>query len=104
MLLAAGFAVGYVIKTRKNPLPASQSLSTVIPQQTVPGQKKDEISPDNKDNKITQPEENQALPSEQQNSVQQSDKTNNNKNKYLIFWVARAPSYMLVNTDFLRAY
>jgi len=81
LLLAAGFAVGYVIKTRKNPLPASQGLSTVIPQQTVPGQKKDEISPDNKDNKITQLEENQALPSEQQNSVQQSDKTNNNKNK-----------------------
>ena len=81
LLLAAGFAVGYLIKTRKNPLPASQGLSTVIPQQTVPGQKKDEISPDNKDNKIMQPEENQALPSEQQNSVQQSDKTNNNKNK-----------------------
>ena len=47
----------------------------MVPQQTVPGQKKDEISPDNKDNKITQPEENQGLPSDNQNLVQQTDKT-----------------------------
>ena len=85
LLLAAGFAIGYIIKTRKNPLQASQSISTVVPQQTVPGQKKEEISPDDKDNKITQPEENQGLPSEQQNSIQPTDKTTdktgNNKNK-----------------------
>jgi len=75
LLLAAGVAIGYIIKTRKNPLQASQSISTVVPQQTVPGQKKVEVSPDNKDNKITQPEENQGLPSEKQNLVQQTDKT-----------------------------
>jgi hypothetical protein len=81
LLLGAGFAIGYIIKTRKNPLQASQSISTVVPQQAIPGQKKDEISPDNKDSsKITQPEEPQAL--EQQNLVQQTDKTTgNNKNK-----------------------
>jgi hypothetical protein len=84
LLLVAGFAVGYVVKTKKSPLQASQSISTV-PQQTVPDQKKDEIAPGNNDNKVTQPEENQVLPSEQQNSVQQTDKTtgktDNNKNK-----------------------
>jgi hypothetical protein len=36
LLLAAGFAVGYVMKAKKSPLQASQSLSTVVPQQTVP--------------------------------------------------------------------
>ncbi len=81
LLLAAGFAIGYVIKTKKSPLHASQSISTVVPQQTVPDQKKDEIFPDNKDRKITQPEENQVQPSQQQNLVQPTDKTDNNKNK-----------------------
>ena len=83
LLLAAGFAIGYIIKTRKNPLQASKSISTVVPQQTIPGQKKDENTPNNEDSKITQPEENQGL--EQQNSVQQTDKTtdktDNDKNK-----------------------
>src|SRR6185295_2927962 len=80
LLLAAGFAVGYVIKTKKNPLQASQSLTTVVPQQT-PDQKKDETSPENK---ITQPEQNTVTPSEQENSVQPTDnvtidKTTTNK-------------------------
>jgi hypothetical protein len=90
LLLAAGFAIGYYfMKTRNNPLQASQSISTVVPQQTVPGEKKEATSPDNNanDTKITQPE-NQDLPSHQQNSVQPTDKnsvqptdrTINNKN------------------------
>jgi len=88
LLLAAGVAIGYVIKTKKSPLQVSQSIS-VVPQQTVPGQKKEETTPGNKDNKITQPEENQNLPAEQQNSiqpadknlVQPTDKVENNKNR-----------------------
>lgn len=75
LLLAAGFAIGYIIKTRKSPLQASQSISTVVPQQTIPDQKNEVISPENKDNKVTQPEENAIIPSEQQNSVQPTDKT-----------------------------
>jgi hypothetical protein len=85
LLLAAGFAIGYVIKTKKSPLQASQTVSTVVPPQTVPDQKKDSISTDNTDNKITHPEENQGLSSEQRNSVQPIDKpttkTDNDKNK-----------------------
>jgi len=89
LLVAVGFAIGYVIKTKKSALQASQSISTVVPQQSVPEQKKEEISPGDKDNKITQPEENQNLPAEQQNSVQPADKNlvqptakvENNKNK-----------------------
>ncbi len=71
LLVAAGVAIGYVIKTKKNPLQASQSLSTVIPQQTVPDQKKEETP----ENKIAQPEQNAIVPSEQQNSNQATDKT-----------------------------
>jgi hypothetical protein len=87
LLLAMGFAIGYVIKTKKSPLQAPQSISTVIPSQTVPDQKKEETSPDNKDAKITQPEQNHILPSEQPTSVQPTsvqptDKTTaDNRNK-----------------------
>src|SRR4029078_12345916 len=73
LLLAAGFAVGYVIKTKKSPLPPSQSISTVVPPQRVTDQKKEQVSPENKENKITQPEDNQGLPAEQQKSVQPTD-------------------------------
>ena len=85
LLLAAGFAIGYVIKTKKSPLQASQTVSTVVPPQTVPDQKKDSISTANTDNKITQPEENKVLPSEKQNSFEPigktSAKTDNDKDK-----------------------
>jgi len=76
LLLSAGFAVGYIIKTKKSPLQASQNLSTVIPQQTIPDQKKEETSPESK---ITQPEQNGIVPSDQQNSVQPADKTTADK-------------------------
>ena len=60
-------------------------ISTVVPSPTVPAQKKDEIPPGDKNNEITQPEGNQVLPSEEQNSVQltdkTTDKTDNNKHK-----------------------
>jgi len=82
LLLAAGFAIGYVIKTKKSPLQASQA--TVIPQQSTTDQKKIEPAPGNKDNQATQPE-NQNLPSGQQNLDQPTnkitDQTDNSKNK-----------------------
>ena len=43
LLLAAGFAIGYVIKTKKSPFQASQA--TVIPQQSTTDQKKIEPDP-----------------------------------------------------------
>ena len=82
LLLAAGFAIGYVIKMRKSPLQASQAI--VIPQQSTTDQKKIEPAPGNKDDQVTQPE-NQKLPSGQQNLVQPTnrttDQTDNSKNK-----------------------
>ena len=85
LLLAAGFAIGYVIKTKKSPLQASQSISPVVPSQTVLDQKKEVTSPDNKDTKTLQPEENQSLPSEEKTSIQPTDqataKIDNNKSK-----------------------
>ena len=85
LLLAAGFAVGYVMKSKKSPLRASQSLSTVVPQQTVPEQKKEETPPENK---ITPSEQNQVLPSEPQSEVRPADKltvkTDNTKNKKVL--------------------
>ncbi len=80
LLLAAGFAIGYVIKTKKSPLQGSPVISTVVPSPTVPAQKKDEIPPGNKNNEITRPEGNQVLPSEEQNSVQLTDKTTDKTN------------------------
>jgi hypothetical protein len=86
LLLGAGFAIGYVIKTRKSPLQGSQGVATVVPQQTVPEQKKDEnpgskeTSPENKDIEVAQPE-NHDQASEQHSVVQSTDKTDNNKNK-----------------------
>jgi hypothetical protein len=81
LLLAAGFAIGYVIKTKKSPLQPSQSISTVVPQQTVPEQKKEETPQDNKDNNITQPEEKQEQPADQQNLAQSTHKTEVNQEK-----------------------
>jgi hypothetical protein len=82
LLLAAGFAIGYVIKMKKSPLQASQVM--VIPQQSTTDQKKVEPAPGNKDDQVTQPE-NQSLPSGQQNLVQPTnrttDQTDNSKNK-----------------------
>jgi hypothetical protein len=79
LLLAAGFAIGYVIKTKKSPLRASQSISTVVPQQAVPEQKKEETPQDNKDNNITQPEEKQEQPSGQQNLARSTHRTEVNQ-------------------------
>jgi hypothetical protein len=85
LLLAAGFAVGYVIKAKKSPLQASQSLSTLVPQQKVPEPKKEETSPENR---ITPSEQNQVLPSEPQSEVRPADKltvkTDNTKNKKVL--------------------
>jgi len=81
MLLAAGFAIGYVIKTQKRPLQASQTVSTVVPQQTVPEQKKEEMSPDGKDSNTTPAEQNQQQPSAQLNEVQSTHKADDNKNR-----------------------
>jgi hypothetical protein len=75
LLLAAGFAIGYVINTKKSPLQASQSISKTVPQQTMPEQKKDETPQDNKDNNIIQPEQKQEQPSDQQNLSRSTHKT-----------------------------
>ncbi len=59
-LLISGVAIGYVITVKKNSSkfsPASQNVSTVIPQQN-PGQKNEEVSTDDK---ILQPDEKQNL-------------------------------------------
>ena len=81
LLLASGFAIGYVIKTQKSPLKASQTVSTVVPPQTVPEQKKDETSPAGKDGNATPTEQNQQQPSPRQNEVQSTHKTDDNKNR-----------------------
>jgi len=87
LLLAVGFAIGYVIKTRKTPLQASQAISTVIPQPTVTDQKKVEPALENKDNQVTQPGK-QNPSAGQQILVQPSNKTtdpaDNSKNKRVL--------------------
>ena len=81
LLLAAGFAIGYVIKTKKSPLQASQSISTVVPQQTVPEQTKEDTTQDNQDNNITQPEEKQEQQLDQQNLAQSTHRTEVDQDK-----------------------
>jgi hypothetical protein len=53
----------------------------VVPQQTGPEQKKEETPQDNKDNNITQPEEKQEQPADQQNLAQSTHKTEVNQEK-----------------------
>jgi len=76
LLVVFGVAIGYFINNKKNTLQASQSISKVVPQQTVPETKKDETPVDEN----LQPKKNDDLPSEQ-NQVVETNNTAKIKDK-----------------------
>lgn len=71
LLVVFGVAIGYFINNRKTTLQASQSISKVVPQQAIPETKKEETPTDEN----LQSEKNNTLPSEQQNQVTPTEKT-----------------------------
>jgi hypothetical protein len=66
LLVVTGVAIGYFITKRKNPVQASQSVSTVVPSLTSPEQKKEEAAANEK---IVQPGENQNTVSSTENQT-----------------------------------
>jgi len=89
LLLLAGVAIGFVMTRKKTSLQAVQPVSTVVPSQNIPEQKKEEtpadqdnntnVLPDDKQNSVAVTDPKQQKPSEnQQTGITQERKENKN--------------------------